>query len=100
VYFFPLKLIYIVINQDNILQEFQRGLKTWAAKAQVVMPTRTRTITKMIEKRKDRSLQNVFSQHFCILTFLNQDIFTGVLFSKCFYFYFNQVSFCLKQEKI
>ncbi|KAG1944967.1 poly [ADP-ribose] polymerase [Pimephales promelas] len=29
-----IKLIYIVINQDNILQEFQRGLKTWAAKAQ------------------------------------------------------------------
>ncbi|XP_056127320.1 protein mono-ADP-ribosyltransferase PARP14 [Rhinichthys klamathensis goyatoka] len=29
-----IKLIYIVINQDNILQEFQKGLKTWAANAQ------------------------------------------------------------------
>ncbi len=30
-----IKLIYIVINQDNGLQEFQKGLKTWIANTQV-----------------------------------------------------------------
>ncbi|XP_048050723.1 uncharacterized protein LOC125270803 [Megalobrama amblycephala] len=30
-----IKLIYIVINQDEVLQEFQKGLKTWTANIQV-----------------------------------------------------------------
>ncbi|XP_067264755.1 protein mono-ADP-ribosyltransferase PARP14-like [Chanodichthys erythropterus] len=29
-----IKLIYIVINQDDVLQEFQKGLKTWTANIQ------------------------------------------------------------------
>ncbi|XP_016110503.1 poly [ADP-ribose] polymerase 14-like, partial [Sinocyclocheilus grahami] len=29
-----IKLIYIVIDRDNVLQEFQKGLKTWIAKSQ------------------------------------------------------------------
>lgn len=32
------KLIYIVIDRDNVLQEFQKGLKTWIANTQVEMP--------------------------------------------------------------
>uniref|UniRef100_A0A671PZY9 Macro domain-containing protein n=1 Tax=Sinocyclocheilus anshuiensis TaxID=1608454 RepID=A0A671PZY9_9TELE len=33
-----IKLIYIVIDRDNVLQEFQKGLKTWIAKSQVELP--------------------------------------------------------------
>ncbi|XP_042611132.1 protein mono-ADP-ribosyltransferase PARP14-like isoform X1 [Cyprinus carpio] len=29
-----IKLIYVVIDQDNVLQEFQKGLKTWIANTQ------------------------------------------------------------------
>lgn len=33
-----IKLIYVVIDRDNVLQEFQKGLKTWIANTQVELP--------------------------------------------------------------